>query len=260
MYGIICWRKAPLWNQSSPIQPSTIGFIGTDTLSAGCGFDERHQRQEAVVGDPEDADAAVALRHVLHQPVDGVVGVGRVIDRRRVLRPAQRAVHHVVALGAVLPAHVLDHADVAALDDHVGGVVVAAQDRPEVGALGVARERARVVGRARQQDRRAPSRPSARGSRCAASRRRASGSSRRAGRSRSCRSTGLNVAGVSLGRAGYWTAGGEAVCARSGAASRKPPRSNRATARARIQSTGCMGIPRERDSMLPALGASRDGL
>jgi hypothetical protein len=32
-----CWRKAPLWNQSSPIQPSTIGFIGTDTLSAGWG-------------------------------------------------------------------------------------------------------------------------------------------------------------------------------------------------------------------------------
>ena len=32
------WRKAPLWNQSSPIQPSTIGFIGTATLSAGCGL------------------------------------------------------------------------------------------------------------------------------------------------------------------------------------------------------------------------------
>ena len=38
MYGMFCWRNAPLWNQSSPIQPSTIGFIGTLTLSAGCGF------------------------------------------------------------------------------------------------------------------------------------------------------------------------------------------------------------------------------
>ncbi len=74
------------------------------------------------------------LRDVLHQPVDGVAGVGGVIDRRRVLRPAQRAVHHVVALGAVLAAHVLDDADVAALDDHVGGVVVAVEDRAEVGA------------------------------------------------------------------------------------------------------------------------------
>ena len=27
-----------MWNQSSPFQPSTIGFIGTETLSAGCGF------------------------------------------------------------------------------------------------------------------------------------------------------------------------------------------------------------------------------
>ncbi len=38
MYGIICCRNAPLWNQSSPIQPSTIGFIGTDTFNAGCGL------------------------------------------------------------------------------------------------------------------------------------------------------------------------------------------------------------------------------
>src|SRR5919106_1066711 len=37
MYSNIVWRNAPLWNQSSPRQPSTIGFIGTATLSAGCG-------------------------------------------------------------------------------------------------------------------------------------------------------------------------------------------------------------------------------
>src|SRR5882757_2864483 len=35
---MFCWRKAPLWNQSSPIQPSTMGFMGTETLSAGCGL------------------------------------------------------------------------------------------------------------------------------------------------------------------------------------------------------------------------------
>ena len=120
------------------------------------GVDERHQGQEAVVGDAEDADAAVALRDVLHQPVDRVVGVGRVIDGRRVLRPVQRAIHHVVALGAVLSAHVLDRADVAALDDDLGGVVVAVQARAQVRAVGAARERGGVVGRAREQDRRVP--------------------------------------------------------------------------------------------------------
>jgi hypothetical protein len=38
MYDRLIWRNAPWWNQSSPIQPSTIGFIGTEAFSAGCGF------------------------------------------------------------------------------------------------------------------------------------------------------------------------------------------------------------------------------
>ncbi len=91
-------------------------------------IDERHQRQEAVVRDAENADASIRLRNVFHQPIDGVVGVSGVVHLRRVLRTLQRAVHHVVAFGAVLAANVLDHANVAAFDDHVGGVVVAGQD------------------------------------------------------------------------------------------------------------------------------------
>ena len=35
---MLIWRNAPLWNQSSPIQPSTIGFMGTATFRAGCGL------------------------------------------------------------------------------------------------------------------------------------------------------------------------------------------------------------------------------
>ena len=93
------------------------------------------------------------LRDVLHQPVDRVVGVGGVIDRRRIQRPVQRAVHHVVPLGAVFAAHVLHDADVAALDDDVGGVVVSLEDRAQVRAVGVGRQLGGVVGRARQQDR-----------------------------------------------------------------------------------------------------------
>src|SRR3546814_20697553 len=56
-----------------------------------------------------------------------VVGVGGVVDRGGILRAVQRPVHHVVAFGAVLAAHVLHHADVAVLDDDVGDVVVALQ-------------------------------------------------------------------------------------------------------------------------------------
>ncbi len=115
---------------------------------------ERHERQEPVVGDPEYPHPPVALRHVLHQPIDRVVRVGRVIHGRRILRPAQGPVHHVVPLGPVLPSHVLHHPDVPALDDHLRRVVVPAQDRPQVRALRMARQARRVVGRPRQEDRR----------------------------------------------------------------------------------------------------------
>ena len=88
-------------------------------------IDQRHQRQKAVVGDAEDSDFAIGFRNIFDQPIDGVVGVGGVIDRRRILRAVQRTIHDVVAFGAILAAHVLNYADVAAFDDYVGGVVVA---------------------------------------------------------------------------------------------------------------------------------------
>ena len=115
-------------------------------------IDQGHERQEAVVRNADDADLSIAFRDVLHEPVNRVVRVGGVIDGRRILRTAQRSVHHVIALGSVLPAHVLDDADVAARDDDVCGVVVALQDRAEVRAVRVTREIVRVVRRARQQD------------------------------------------------------------------------------------------------------------
>jgi hypothetical protein len=54
---------------------------------------------------------------------------------RGILRSAQRPVHHVIAFGAVFAAHILHHADVAAVHDHIDRVVIALQDRPEVRAL-----------------------------------------------------------------------------------------------------------------------------
>jgi hypothetical protein len=146
---------------------------------------QRHQRQETVVADAQNAHLAIGLGNVLDQPVDAVVGVRRFVHRRGILRPVNRAVHHVVALRAVLAANVLNHANVAAFHNHVRSVVIAIQSPPQVRAGGVAGQLIGAVRRARQQDRARAWRPWAPGPPYAASRRRASGSSPRAARSRS---------------------------------------------------------------------------
>jgi len=117
-------------------------------------IDQRHQRQKAVVGDSENTDAPIALRDIFHEPVDGVVSVSGVIDLRRVLWSNKRPVHYVVALGTVLAANVLDHADVPAFDDHVRCVVIAAQDRAEIGAVVVTGKPVCIVRRTRHEHRR----------------------------------------------------------------------------------------------------------
>ena len=88
---MFCWRKAPLWNQSSPRQPSTMGFMGTEIFERGMRMQQRHEGQESVVGNSEDADLAVGFRHVLHQPIDGVVGVGGIVGLRGIERRARPA-------------------------------------------------------------------------------------------------------------------------------------------------------------------------
>ena len=73
---------------------------------------------------------------------------------RRILRTVQRAVHHVLAFRAILAANVLHHANVAAFDDHFGGVVVTVQDSVQGANYCVRGELVGVVWRARQKDRR----------------------------------------------------------------------------------------------------------
>ena len=145
------WRKAPLWNQSSPIQPSTIGANGTATLSAGCGCHRRHDGRVALVGTADRADTAIALGHVLHEPFDRVVAVSRMVGRGRIQRAAQRLRHDVVAFGTVFPAHVLVNDDVAGRDR---GVVHLRHDRREARTLEARNAIRCVVRRACQQDRR----------------------------------------------------------------------------------------------------------
>jgi hypothetical protein len=110
--------------------------MGTATFSAGCGF-------------------AIALRDVLYQPIDCVVRVCGMIDRSRIQRPMERTRHHVVALGAVLSAHILNHANVAAFDDDFRCIVVPIKNRTEVRTLRVTQQIGSMVGSARQQNRRA---------------------------------------------------------------------------------------------------------
>ena len=131
------------------------GIHGHGDFQRRVRIHQRHQRQKSVVGDAEDADLAIALGNIFHQPVDGVVGVGGVIDRRGIQRAVQRTVHDVVALGAILAAHVLHHADVAAFDDDFGSVVIAVQDRAKMGTFGMADLCRGIVRGAREQDWRA---------------------------------------------------------------------------------------------------------
>jgi hypothetical protein len=128
------------------------GVHGDGDLEGGVGVDEGHEGEEAVVGDAEDADFAVGLGGVFYEPVDGVVGIGGLVDGGGVLGAVNGAVHDEVALGAVLAADVLDDANVAAVDDDVGGVVVAVEDGAEVRAGGVAGELGGAVGSAGEED------------------------------------------------------------------------------------------------------------
>ena len=114
-------------------------------------IEQRHHHREALVGRADHAHAPVRFGRVLHQPIDGVLGVGRVVGRRGVERAADRPGHQVVALGPVLAAHVLEDADVAARDEYL---VALRQDGQHVGAVVAGRALGGVIGRAGQQNRR----------------------------------------------------------------------------------------------------------
>ena len=112
---------------------------------------ERHHHGEALVRAAEHADPAVGLGHVLHEPVDRVVRIGRVIHFARVQRPPERTRHDVLAFGSVLAAHVLEHADVAVLHEDL---VALRQQRHHVRRGRPLRAARRVVRRAGQEHRR----------------------------------------------------------------------------------------------------------
>ncbi len=120
-------------------------------------IDERHERLEAVVRDSELADLTVGLGNVLHEPVDGVVRIGGLIDVGRIERPDERSVHDVIALRSILAANVLHDADVPARNYDVERVVVTGEIGREVRAVRIGRRGIRVVRCTGQQDGRAMS-------------------------------------------------------------------------------------------------------
>ena len=73
------------------------------------------------------------------------------IDRGGIQWAAQRTRHHVVALGAVLAAHVLNDADVTAFENHFESVVIAVKAGSEMGTVRASGEIVGVVGRARKK-------------------------------------------------------------------------------------------------------------
>ena len=111
---------------------------------------QRHRHHHAVVAGPDHADAAVRFGHMLHQPVDRVIGVGRVIDLGGIVGAAQRAFVDVFAARSVFATHILIDADIAVGEEHR---VRSAHRHVGIGAA-VLHRAFGIVGRAFEQYRR----------------------------------------------------------------------------------------------------------
>ncbi len=59
---------------------SVIGACGDAALMRRMGVDDAGRGVEAWIGDAPDPHASVVVRHVLQQPLDGVVGIGAFVD------------------------------------------------------------------------------------------------------------------------------------------------------------------------------------
>src|SRR5882724_1069570 len=72
-----------------------------------------HGGEPSAIRDPRFAGASVIVRHVLEQPVDGVVRVRAFVDGFRIFAIARRPLHHELAFGTIFPANILKHENVA---------------------------------------------------------------------------------------------------------------------------------------------------
>ncbi len=90
------------------------GLLG-NSFQRRMRIDHGHHGEPAAVGNPQHARASVVVRHVVEQPLYGVVSVGALVDRLRVAFGARRPHHHELTLRFVTPADILKHEDIALL-------------------------------------------------------------------------------------------------------------------------------------------------
>ena len=105
------------------------GGLGGDGADGGMGIDAGLSGEEARVGNPDHADAAVVAGDVFEEPGDGVVSVGGLVDGARVVVIGEGAHHDKCALGFVTATDTFINEDVAAAGelgmggDHIGRAV-----------------------------------------------------------------------------------------------------------------------------------------
>ena len=80
---------------------------------------QRHHDRKTLVRRSNHPHATVALGHILHQPVNRVPRIIRVVRSIGVQRPRRRRSHYIIALRAVLATHILKNANVAGLHPNV---------------------------------------------------------------------------------------------------------------------------------------------
>ncbi len=84
-----------------------------DCLECRMRLQHAHDRQPAWIADAQHADAPVVVRHLLHEPIDGVVGVGALVDGLGILFVARHSRHHKGPLRLETPANVLKHEEIS---------------------------------------------------------------------------------------------------------------------------------------------------
>src|SRR5579859_8121498 len=88
----------------------------------GMRLEHAHYRKPTAVGDAEEANAAVVVRNIFHQPVDGVVRVRAFVNARSfgmAVGIAYRPLHDERALRTKTSANVLENENVV-VGNHFG--------------------------------------------------------------------------------------------------------------------------------------------
>ena len=82
-------------------------------------IDQRHDDGESFIRASQHADFAIGFRHIFHEPLDGIVCVGRVIHHARIERTSQRPGHYVFSFRPILAANILKYPDVPVRSEHL---------------------------------------------------------------------------------------------------------------------------------------------